>query len=73
MVEQISATQVGDRSDECPDRPRYEPPLAVHLGDGRHGQGGTSVACQPGSGAAAACVAGFSPTGLCSDGNGFVI
>lgn len=72
MVEPISATQAKDRSDECPDRPCYEPPMAVHLGDGQHGQGDLPP-CQPGSGAYSSCIDGFSPTGLCTAGSGVII
>lgn len=50
------------------DRPKYEPPRAIRLGDARTASGGFPV-CEPGSGPPSACGGGASATDCNPSGN----
>jgi hypothetical protein len=57
MAEPIKPTEPEGRAQQHPDRPRYEPPVVVHLGNSHAGQGG-SASCTPvGSANQVNCVA----------------
>jgi hypothetical protein len=45
MAEPISITQRDSKSEQLPDRPRYDPPRAVHLGNSHQGRG--QLFCSP--------------------------
>lgn len=56
MAEPISIIQRDNQSEQRPDRPRYEPPMVVHLGNSQMGRGGNF--CGAGSGNQAVCAPG---------------
>jgi hypothetical protein len=49
MPEPIKPTQPASETELRPDRPRYESPLVVHLGNSHAGQGGIPNPCAVGS------------------------
>jgi hypothetical protein len=49
MPEPIKSTQPTSETEQRPDRPRYEPPVVVHLGNSHTGQGGAPGDCRSGS------------------------
>jgi hypothetical protein len=49
MPEPIKPTQPTSETEQRPDRPRYEPPVVVHLGNSHAGQGGIAGDCRSGS------------------------
>lgn len=59
MAEMIKVTRLEDTTPQRPDRPRYEPPMVVHLGNSQRGRG--NGLCTGGSGAPHGCDSGMGP------------
>jgi hypothetical protein len=56
VAEPVKPTRTENKTHQHTDRPRYEPPMVIHLGNSHQGRGGE--VCQPGSGDLFNCLNG---------------